>query len=150
MKVDDLYRGIQGSPQAGALQRLARPAGTTFGRQSPAGLNSLSPRRLPPDPTTAEEAKLKEAAQEFEQFFLQLLLKQARQTTQAMRGEETSQERQTYEEWQDEGVARAIASGQGIGLGEQLYKQLIETQLRAGTSAPQGNAPGRAPAPDDQ
>lgn len=111
MRIDDLYRSMQGSPQADALQRLARPAGSSA-------------------PTTAEEAKLKEAAQEFEQFFLQLLLKQARQTTQAMRGEETSQERQTYEEWQDEGVARAIASGQGIGLGEQLYKQLIETQLK--------------------
>lgn len=111
MRIDDLYRGVQGSPQADALQRLARPASATA-------------------PTTAEEAKLKEAAQEFEQFFLQMLLKQARQTTQAMRGEATSQERQTYEEWQDEAVARAIASGQGIGLGEQLYRQLIENQLR--------------------
>lgn len=111
MKVDDLYRSIQGSPQAHALQRLARPTSTTT-------------------PATAEEAKLKEAAQEFEQFFLQMLLKQARQTTQAMRGEETSQERQTYEEWQDEALARSIASGQGIGLGEQLYRQLIENQLR--------------------
>lgn len=111
MKVDDLYRSIQGSPQADVLQRLTRPTSTTT-------------------PTTAEEAKLKEAAQEFEQFFLQMLLKQARQTTQAMRGEEASQERQTYEEWQDEALARAIASGQGIGLGEQLYRQLIENQLR--------------------
>lgn len=116
MKVDDLYRSIQGSPQAGALQRLTRPTGTTA-------------------PATAEEAKLKEAAQAFEQFFLQMLLKQARSTTQAMRGEESSQERQTYEEWQDESLARAIASGQGIGLGEQLYRQLIETQLRTETMA---------------
>lgn len=111
MRIDDLYRSVQGSPQAEALQRLSRPAGAAT-------------------PATPEEAKLKEAAQEFEQFFLQLLLKQARQTTQAMRGEAASQERQIYEEWQDESLARAIASGQGIGLGEQLYRQLIERQLR--------------------
>lgn len=128
MKVDDLYRGIQGSPQADALQRLTRSTGTTA-------------------PTTAEEAKLKEAAQEFEQFLLQLLLKQARQTTQAMRGEATSQERQTYEEWQDESLARVIASGQGIGLGEQLYKQLIETQLR--TVVPAQGALGQKPVTDE-
>jgi Rod binding domain-containing protein len=111
MRIDDLYRPVQPSPQAEVLQRLARPAGTGA-------------------PATPEDARLKEAAQEFEQYFLQLLLKQARQTTQALRGEEASQERQTYEEWQDESIARSIASGQGIGLGEQLYRQLIESQLR--------------------
>jgi peptidoglycan hydrolase FlgJ len=110
MKIDDLSRAFQASPQADALKRLAqaRPA------SAPA----------------AEDPKLREAAQQFEQFFLQQLLKQARSTTQAMRTEETSSEQQTYEEWQDESLAKAVASGQGIGLGEMLYKQLIENQMR--------------------
>jgi flagellar protein FlgJ len=110
MKIDDLSSAFQASPQVDALKRLTQV-------------------RTPGAPA-AEDPKLREAAQQFEQFFLQQLLKQSRSTTQAMRSEPTGSEQQTYEEWQDESLAKAVASGQGIGLGEMLYKQLIENQMR--------------------
>lgn len=121
MAIDDLSR-LASSPQASALQRLSRAKTVS---------------------APAEDPKLKEAAQQFEQFFLEQLLKQARSTTQAMRTEGSSSEQQTYEEWQDQSLAQAVASGQGIGLGEMIYTQLIEAQMRQ-TPPPQSPLPTSA------
>jgi Rod binding domain-containing protein len=89
---------------------------------------SLTPAQ-PAGPNPADE-KLKEVAQEFEAIFLQTLLKEARQGARLLSNPTPSMERETYEAWQDESLARAIASGSGIGLGELIYRQLQEEQLR--------------------
>jgi flagellar protein FlgJ len=88
----------------------------------------LSPSQ--PASTNPADEKLKQVSQEFEAIFLQTLLKEARQGARLLSNPTPSMEQETYEGWQDEALARAIASGSGIGLGEMIYRQLQEEQLR--------------------
>lgn len=81
----------------------------------------------------AENEKLREVAREFEAVFIGMLLKQARSATRAMSDEKPSFGRETYEGWQDEELARCMALGQGIGIGEMLYRQLLQQQLQTET-----------------
>lgn len=73
--------------------------------------------------------KLKEATEEFEAFFLQMILKQMRAANHALSDQPASFARDTYEGWQDEEMARQIARAGGTGLGEVLYRQLQQQQL---------------------
>ncbi len=73
---------------------------------------------------TEDPEKLMEVCQEFESIFLSIILKQARNAQQIGGFEERSYAREILEEMQDEQVARSMAKGQGIGLAQELYKQL--------------------------
>lgn len=80
----------------------------------------------PPRPQTAGagDANLKQAAQEFEAIFLEMLFKQMRSANAALSGESKSSARSTYEGWQDQELARSMSRQGSLGLGEILYKQL--------------------------
>lgn len=71
-----------------------------------------------PDP------KLVEAAREFEAMFVAQLLKQARQAARSLSERESAPGADVYEGWQDDAMARAVASGRGLGLAETLVRQL--------------------------
>jgi len=97
-------------------------------------ITGLSPSLLRPPATETPEGRsdrLREVAREFEAVFLEIILRQMRTSNQALGGgEKPGMARQTYEGWQDTMFAKNIAGGQGIGLGEMLYRQLQQEQLR--------------------
>jgi len=97
-------------------------------------MTGLSPALLSPVVNETPEGRserLREVAREFEAVFLEIILKQMRTSNQALGGgERPGMARQTYEGWQDSMFAKNIAGGQGIGLGEMLYRQLQQEQLR--------------------
>ncbi len=73
---------------------------------------------------TEDPEKLMEVCKEFESIFINMILKQARNTQQIGGFEERSYAREIFEEMQDEQIAQSMAKGQGIGLAQELYKQL--------------------------
>jgi len=73
---------------------------------------------------TEDPKRLKEVCEEFESIFINILLKQARNTQQIGGFEERSYARGIFEEMQDEQMAQCMAKGRGIGLAQELYKQL--------------------------
>lgn len=88
-------------------------------------VNPVAGRHPASQPLTAQQPdRLKEASEQFEAFFVEMLLKQMRSANAALRGEKASLSRSTYEGWQDEQTARSIAGAGGLGLGKMLYQQL--------------------------
>jgi Rod binding domain-containing protein len=73
--------------------------------------------------------RLKDATAEFEAFFVETLLRQAREGARSLSGEQPGFARQTQEGWQDAELARSVAHSGGLGIGEMLYRQLQEQQL---------------------
>jgi peptidoglycan hydrolase FlgJ len=74
--------------------------------------------------------RLKEATQQFEAIVVEMLLRQARESAQALSGEGPTMARSIQEGWQDEQLAGSISRSGGLGLGEILYRQLQEQQLK--------------------
>lgn len=105
-----------------SLKRSALHAGTA------AQPNGVAGRKTGGD----ETAELRQAAQEFESFLLQQLLKQARASARLLGGDTQPEMagRDIFESWQDESYANAVASAGGIGLADMLVRQLQPQSLR--------------------
>lgn len=71
-------------------------------------------------------AKLKEASQEFEAYFVNTLLKVMRNTIQEGGLVEKSQARGTFEGMLDEEMSKKIAKGGGIGLADMIYQNMLK------------------------
>lgn len=78
---------------------------------------------------TEDPKKLMEVCQEFESIFLSIILKEARSSQQIGGFEDKSYAREIYEQMQDEEMARHMAKGQGIGLAQELFKQMTQRKL---------------------
>ncbi|SDJ90163.1 rod-binding protein [Natronincola ferrireducens] len=74
--------------------------------------------------TPEDDQKLLEVCREFESIFLNTMLKQMRRTVPDGGLTEKSFARDMYESLQDEEMAKEMARGKGIGLAQELYKQL--------------------------
>jgi len=76
------------------------------------------------DPTRQqkEEARLKEAVQQYEQVFLKQLFSEMRKSI--PKTEKESQEKEMFEGMLDEERAKAWSQGGGIGLADLMYQQL--------------------------
>lgn len=95
--------------------------------QSSTKLNNISSKQLKQED---DSEKLKETCKEFESIFINQMLKQARSATAQIGGsEEKSNAREIYESMQDEEMAKTMAEGKGIGLAQELYKQLSRRGL---------------------
>lgn len=79
------------------------------------------------------DVKLREAAQEFEAIFVEMIFKQMRSANNALSGESKGFARSTYESWQDQELARSISRQGSFGLAEVLYRQL-QQQAAAGNA----------------
>jgi flagellar protein FlgJ len=101
---------------------------------------ATAPVTAPGTPADKAPDKLRQATQEFEAVFVQMILSQMRSANREMGGDETNFSRDIYEGWQDEQTARSISQSGGIGLGEALYRQLQQQQL-AGATAPVAATP---------
>ncbi|KXG76276.1 rod-binding protein [Thermotalea metallivorans] len=71
-----------------------------------------------------DEKKLMETCKQLEAVFLNMVFKTMRSTVQRDGFIPRSFEREMFEGMLDEKVAENIAMGQGIGLAQQMYKQL--------------------------
>lgn len=80
-----------------------------------------------------ETTELRQAAQEFESFLLQQLLKQARSASRLLGGDTQPEMpgRDIFESWQDETYASAVSGAGGIGLADLLVQQLQPSVQRA-------------------
>jgi len=79
----------------------------------------VSGNKVPEDPK-----ELMEVCREFEAVFLNMMLQEMRKTVPESNLTEKSYARQLYESMQDEEIAKEMAKGQGIGLAQQIYRQL--------------------------
>jgi len=88
------------------------------------------PPRITSAPTTADprDAKLREAAQEFEAIFVEMIFKQIRTANNALDGRSKGFAPPTHEGWQDQEPARSISRQGSFGLAEVLYRQLQQQE----------------------
>ncbi|BDG61751.1 rod-binding protein [Caldinitratiruptor microaerophilus] len=113
---------------------------------------------LPPDiPASPGEDPLRAAAREFEAILLETVLRQMRETAEALGGEDRGVVHGVYASWMDRELARALAAGKGLGLGEVLYRSLAGAARPAapGAAHPDGAAgaahpDGAAAPPEDR
>ena len=69
------------------------------------------------------KSALRQAAQQYESYFLQMMMKSMRQTV-SQDGPFSSQETKTYTEMFDQELTQNIAKGKGIGLADMLVNQM--------------------------
>jgi peptidoglycan hydrolase FlgJ len=108
---------------------MIRPADSRQAATPSANVPGRQPEKQPD--------KLRQATQEFEAVFVEMLLRQMRSANRALGSEETGFARDTYEGWQDEQMARSISQGAGFGLGDALYRQLQQQQTAAAPPVPE-------------
>jgi len=76
---------------------------------------------------SGDDDKLKEAAQQFEAFFINSIFKSMRKSADWGEGmTEKSHARGIYEGMMDEKMSDEIATGRGIGIGDMIYKQMAK------------------------
>lgn len=75
-------------------------------------------------PRNTQEDKLLQACRDFESFLLEQVFRQMRATVPRSGLTERSFSREIFEGWQDESFTREMARAGGIGLADQLYRQL--------------------------
>ena len=87
----------------------------------PSTNNNLSQTRLEKAYTEKDEKELKEACQEFEATFINMLFKEMRKT---VGSSDSSFALDTYQGMFDEEISSAVSQGKGIGIADMMYKQL--------------------------
>jgi len=82
-------------------------------------------------PHTKEEKKLKEATEEFESFFIYLILKEMRKTVPETGLISGGRAEQIFRDMLDEEIGKRIAHtpGAGLGIADMIYRQLTRPVL---------------------
>lgn len=84
-----------------------------------------------PGMDSGDKERLLEVCQEFESIFLHMMLKQMRNTVEDGGLIEKSHARTLFEDMHDEELGKSMARGQGVGLAQELYRQLTATHINA-------------------
>lgn len=71
-----------------------------------------------------DQDRLKKVCQDFESVFVQMMLKEMRNTLSGDSLVGDSQAKDIMQSMHDEELAKEISKGKGIGLAQELYKQL--------------------------
>lgn len=71
-----------------------------------------------------DEKKMMQACKDFEAIFVNIMLKQMRNTINQSELVEKSYAREMFESMHDEKLSEEMTKGSGIGLAQELYKQL--------------------------
>ena len=95
---------------------------------------------------TGEDKALKKACAEFESLFINQLLKTMRRSIPESELFEGGLQKDIYTSLFDEQVARKIAHGKGIGIGEELYHALSR-KLKPDSSAESGDSESTSQSP---
>lgn len=82
---------------------------------------ALNPLNGPKDHT---DAQLKQVSQNFESIFIQMMLKEMRNSVEKSNLFGNSQATQFFESMRDEEIAKQLSASGGIGIGAMVYTQL--------------------------
>ena len=82
-------------------------------------------KKIPKPENISDEAKLREAANDFEAIFIQQMLKTMRKTSLESNFIPKSEGEKYFRSMLDEHYAQLTAKSGSLGLGEIIYKQLI-------------------------
>lgn len=77
-----------------------------------------------------DQRKMMQACKDFEAIFVNMMLKQMRNTITPSDLVQKSYAREIFESMQDEKVAEEMTKGKGLGLAQELYKQLSKNMRR--------------------
>lgn len=99
---------------------------------NPQGLNNL---KFKASQDASDKASMRAAAQQFESYFLQLMLKSMRQTL-SQDGLFDSRETRMFTEMFDQQVAQNMSQTRGVGLADMIVQQ-IEAAIQTGHSVKQ-------------
>ena len=82
--------------------------------------------------TAKEDEKLREACQEFESFFLYLMMKEMRKTVPEQKLIHGGRAEEIFRDMMDEELAKEMSKSPsaGFGLGQMLYEQLTRPAVR--------------------
>lgn len=96
-------------------------------------------------PITAEAARLRKAAQDFESVFLRQMLSGLEKTTQVSSGGKSNAAQSTYGSMVVESVADAVAKAGGLGIGDLLVRSLSSRLDQSAISQAGSNTPPQSP-----
>jgi flagellar protein FlgJ len=96
------------------------------------------------NPEAKEQAKIKQACQDFEAVFLNFMLKQMRETVPQSDLTGHDPGKPLYQGMMDEELSRQMAAGGGMGLADMLYRQFTEH----GPKIAESNLSGKDQKPD--
>jgi Rod binding domain-containing protein len=91
---------------------------------NPSKLNSLRPIFDLNSSHIHSDAQLRKVSKDFETIFLQMMLKEMRNSVQKSGLMGDSQATDMFESMQDEQISKQLASAGGIGIGSMIYGQL--------------------------
>lgn len=109
-------------PLAGPVHREATVPGTQAGRPTPGA--------------SAETARLRHAAREFEAVMVEHMLKTVRQSFPKSGFLPSGAGQSLYQDLADEQMAKAISRGGGLGLGDVLIRSLTRSRMKNPSSPP--------------
>ena len=80
---------------------------------------------------SGDREKLKKVSEEFEEIYINIMLKQMRSTIGDGGGFiEKSFARSMYEDMYFDNVSKEISKGQGLGIGKMMYEQMLRTYTK--------------------
>ncbi|HJT23785.1 MAG TPA: rod-binding protein [bacterium] len=126
---------MNGLGTAFALKPSLASAAASQVMLGPSGLNhltkSLSPATLNPlsGLPSHSEAELKSVAQNFESLFMEMLMKEMRNSVQKSNLLGNSRGMEFFESMYDEQLTQKLASSGGLGLGHMVYERLKQVTL---------------------
>ena len=101
-----------------------------------------SPERSTPGPRPGEKKidreKLKKACTDFEALFVARMLKQMRQTIPQNGLLGNGPGKEVYQGFMDQELAKKISQRGGVGLGEKLYRQVVQREEKSDTATREG------------
>ena len=101
-----------------------------------------SPERSTPGPRPGEKKidreKLKKACSDFEALFLAQTLKIMRQTIPQNGLLGNGPGKEVYQGFMDQELAKKISQRGGVGLGEKLYRQVLQREEKSGAATQEG------------
>ncbi|HTA77653.1 MAG TPA: rod-binding protein [bacterium] len=105
-----------------AAQAMSQASG--MGTSPVMSLNSAKALNSLTGPKVHTDAELKQVSQNFESIFIQMMLKEMRNSVEKSSLFGNSQATQFFESMKDEEMSKQLSTSGGIGLGNVIYQQL--------------------------
>lgn len=101
--------------------------GSTMNAQIESNQSEALKKKLESAKGSKDDSELRDAAEQFESVFINMMLKTMRSTIPEGQGFiEKSHATQTYESMLDEEMSNGMAKGGGFGLSDMIYKSLVK------------------------
>jgi flagellar protein FlgJ len=100
-------------------------------------LDRLTPASQPGEKKKLDREKLKKACADFEALLVARMLKLMRQSIPQNGLLENSPGKEVYQSLMDQELAKSMSQRGGIGLGEVLYRQVLQREEKSRAAAPE-------------